>query len=179
MESEPVAVATRDANEQHYEPPAEFFATVLGPNLKYSSRLWTNGAHDLAQAEDRMLELSCKRAGIEDGMGVLDLGSGSGSLSLWIARRYPGCRTLAVSNSRSRAAFIRERCAREGFDGFEVVTADLNHFSTERRFNRVVPDHAQLDPSRIATFDLLISRQEGSFRIDIETIRTLASVVES
>ena len=138
METEPVAVATVDANEQHYELPAEFFATVLGPNLKYSSCLWTDGVHDLAQAEDRMLELTCERAGIEDGMDVLDLGCGWGSFSLWVARHYPGCRVLAVSNSRTQAEFIRQRCAREGLDGVEVVTADMNDFSTDRRFDRVV-----------------------------------------
>ena len=71
---------------------------------------------DLAQAEDRMLELTCERAGIEDGMDVLDLGCGWGSFSLWVARHYPGCRVLAVSNSRTQAEFIRARCAREGLD---------------------------------------------------------------
>ena len=38
--SQPIAVATRLANEQHYEVPAEFFQSVLGPNLKYSSGYW-------------------------------------------------------------------------------------------------------------------------------------------
>jgi cyclopropane-fatty-acyl-phospholipid synthase len=45
---------------------------------------------------------------------------------------------LAVSNSRSQAAFISERCAEEGIDGVEVVTADMNDFETDRRFDRVV-----------------------------------------
>ena len=44
---------------------------------------------------------------------------------------------------------------------------------------RVVRDHPPLDPSRIATFGLLISRQEGPFRIDIETIRAIPSAVDS
>lgn len=44
---------------------------------------------------------------------------------------------------------------------------------------RKVADHPPLDPSRLATFGLLISRQEGPFRIDIERIRALPSVVES
>jgi len=44
---------------------------------------------------------------------------------------------------------------------------------------REVRDHPPLDPSRIATFGLLISRQEGPFRIDIETIRTIPHAVES
>ncbi|HSN54301.1 MAG TPA: cyclopropane-fatty-acyl-phospholipid synthase family protein [Candidatus Sulfomarinibacteraceae bacterium] len=138
MRSSPVAVATDDANRQHYELPAEFFEAVLGPYLKYSSGLWTDDVHDLATAEARMLELTCERAGIADGMEVLDLGCGWGSLSLWIARHHPGCRVLAVSNSRTQAEFIRARCRAEGHRRVEVVTADMNDFATPRRFDRVV-----------------------------------------
>ena len=134
----PIAVATDTANEQHYELPAEFFEAVLGPNLKYSSCLWTDGVDDLAEAEDRMLALSCERAGIRDGQEILDLGCGWGSMSLWIARHFPECRVLAVSNSHTQAQFIRKRSAELDDDRVEVVTADMNDFSTERRFDRVV-----------------------------------------
>ncbi|MEJ2583392.1 MAG: CIA30 family protein, partial [Acidobacteriota bacterium] len=41
---------------------------------------------------------------------------------------------------------------------------------------RVVQDHPPLDPSRIATFGLIISRQEGPFRIDIETVSAYPAV---
>jgi cyclopropane-fatty-acyl-phospholipid synthase len=138
MRSEPIAVATRDANEQHYELPAEFFATVLGPYLKYSSCFWDAEVRDLAGAEERMLELTSERARIEDGMDILDLGCGWGSVSIWVARHFPDCRVLAVSNSRTQGAFIRERCAAEGLDRVEVVTCDMNEFDTDRRFDRVV-----------------------------------------
>ena len=59
-------------------------------------------------------------------------------MSLWIASRFPGARILAVSNSRDQAAFIRRRCADLALENVEVVTADMNHFSTDRRFDRVV-----------------------------------------
>jgi len=35
---------------------------------------------------------------------------------------------------------------------------------------RVVRDHPPLDPSRISTFGLIISRQEGPFRIDVASV---------
>ncbi len=138
MRAEPIAVATDAANRQHYELPAEFFERVLGPFLKYSSCLWPDGVDDLAQAEERMLALSCERAGVADGMDVLDLGCGWGSMSLWIATRFPSCRVLAVSNSRTQAEFIRRRCVELALDRVEVITADMNDFSTRRRFDRVV-----------------------------------------
>jgi cyclopropane-fatty-acyl-phospholipid synthase len=138
MRREPIAVATEAANQQHYELPPEFFRLVLGPNLKYSSCWWPQGVDHLAEAEARMLDLACSRAGISAGMDVLDLGCGWGSMSLWIATRFPRTRVLAVSNSRDQAAFIRGRCGELGVNNLEVVTADMNDFSTARRFDRVV-----------------------------------------
>jgi cyclopropane-fatty-acyl-phospholipid synthase len=138
MRASPIALATDAANDQHYELPAEFFRTVLGPYLKYSSCLWSEGVDSLALAEEAMLELSCERAGIKDGMEVLDLGCGWGSLTMWIASRYPSCRVLAVSNSRSQAEFIRERCSSQNLSNVEVATADMNDFRPAHRFDRVV-----------------------------------------
>jgi cyclopropane-fatty-acyl-phospholipid synthase len=130
----PIAEQVEKANEQHYELPAELFQLVLGPRLKYSSCYWPTGVQTLPQAEEAMLELTCRRAGIEDGMEILDLGCGWGSLSLWLTERYPNARVLAVSNSRVQREFIRDRAP----DRVEVITADANVFRTDRRFDRIV-----------------------------------------
>jgi len=129
-----IAEQVEKPNEQHYELPAEFFQLVLGPRLKYSSCYWPAGVETLAQAEEVMLDLTCRRAGIEDGMEILDLGCGWGSLSLWLAERYPSARVLAVSNSRVQREFIRGRAP----ERVEIVTADANVFDTDRRFDRIV-----------------------------------------
>ncbi len=134
----PVAVATEAANEQHYELPAVFFERVLGPHLKYSSCLWPDGVNDLAVAEEAMLAQTCERAGLQDGQHILELGCGWGSLTLYMAGHYPGARITAVSNSASQRAFIEQRRDALGLDNLEVVTADMNDFHTERRFDRVV-----------------------------------------
>jgi len=132
----PVALATDDANRQHYEVPAAFFETVLGPRLKYSSGFWEPGA-DLARAEEAMLELYAERAGLEDGMRVLDLGCGWGSLSLWIAERFPDCRITALSNSAPQRRFIEARARERGFDRLEVITANMAEHRLEGTFDRV------------------------------------------
>jgi len=134
MSEGPIAIDTAAANDQHYELPEQFFGLTLGPRRKYSGCFWPEGVETLADAEETMLALTCARAGIEDGMDVLDLGCGWGSLSAWIAERYPSCRVLAVSNSRPQRAFIDGL----GHTNIEVVTADINAFETERRFERVV-----------------------------------------
>ncbi len=81
-----------------------------------------------------MLRLTCARAEIEDGMEILDLGCGWGSLTGWLAERYPSARILAVSNARAQRETIEAR----GHPNVEVVTADANVFDPGRRFDRVV-----------------------------------------
>jgi len=141
MSSGPIAEQTAAANEQHYELPAEFFGLFLGPRRKYSGCLWPDGVRDLAGAEEAMLSLTCARAGIVDGMDVLDLGCGWGSLSLWVAEQYPGCRVLGVSNSHGQREWIEAEAARRGLENLEVRTQDVNDFGLGGdglRFDRVV-----------------------------------------
>ncbi|MDX1385406.1 MAG: class I SAM-dependent methyltransferase, partial [Thermoanaerobaculia bacterium] len=127
----PFATHQSRANEQHYELPPEFFRLVLGEHLKYSCGLWENAGADLDAAEAAMLELTCRRAGIEDGMRVLDLGCGWGSLSLWLAERYPRARVVALSNSRSQREYIEAEAARRGLRGLRCLTADVTTFDAE------------------------------------------------
>ncbi len=133
-----VAVETARANEQHYELPAAFFTQVLGPHLKYSCCQWDGDVGTLAQAEERMLALTCERAGLADGQDILELGCGWGSLTLWMAARYPSARITAVSNSASQREFITRRAAARGLGNVRVLTADANQFDTPDRFDRVV-----------------------------------------
>jgi len=138
LRAAPIAVQTQRANEQHYELPAEFFRLCLGPRLKYSGCLFSPGVDSLANAEEAMLDLTCRRARLEDGMSVLDLGCGWGSLSLWIAEKYPACRITSVSNSRPQRDFILAEAARRNVRPPEVITADMNDFNLDRRFDRVL-----------------------------------------
>ena len=134
----PIAIETSAANEQHYEVPAEFFQLVLGPHRKYSCAWWPPGVSTLAEAEQAGLQLTAQRARIENGQEILDLGCGWGSFSLFAAERFPDCRILGVSNSRTQKAFIDAERDRRRLTNLEIVTADMNSFTTERRFDRVV-----------------------------------------
>ncbi len=138
LRQSPIAVHTGEPNRQHYEVPAEFFRAVLGKRLKYSCCYWLEGDTDLAEAEDAMLHLTCERAQLEDGMEVLDLGCGWGSLSFWIAEQYPKSRVLAVSKSRTQQEFIQMQCRQRGYANVEAVIADVAQFETMRRFDRVL-----------------------------------------
>lgn len=138
MTTGPVAEVPEKANEQHYELPAEFLKLILGPRMKYSGCLWGPGVSDLAAAEEAMLALTCERAGITDGMRVLDLGCGWGSLSLWMAETYPGAEVVGVSNSNGQRLHIEKRAQDLGLNNLTIVTADVNDFTPPGDFDRVL-----------------------------------------
>jgi len=138
MNESPIALVPDLANEQHYEVPAEFFTHVMGDHLKYSCCYWPNDVNNISEAEAAALEITVKRAGIEDGHQVLDLGCGWGSLSLWIAEHFPNALVTSVSNSKSQRDFILRQASDRSIQNIEVIACDMNDFVTSDRFDRVV-----------------------------------------
>ena len=135
----PIAINTPDANEQHYEVPSAFYQVVLGPRLKYSCGLWPSPSTTFEQSEVLMLDLYCERAGIEDGMRVMDLGCGWGSVALHVASKYRKCSVTAVSNSSTQRDFIEAAAAQRGLRNVRVITADVNDFAAEpSSFDRII-----------------------------------------
>jgi len=135
----PIAEDTRAANEQHYEVPTEFYQYCLGKRMKYSACLYARGDETLDQAEEAMLSLYAERARLKDGQSILELGCGWGSLSLWIAERFPHSRITAVSNSRTQKSYIDDEARRRGLQNVTVIASDINAFDTAPgQFDRVV-----------------------------------------
>jgi cyclopropane-fatty-acyl-phospholipid synthase len=134
-----IAENTEAANEQHYEVPTEFYQMCLGPRLKYSGCLFLTGEETLKEAEEAMLALYVERGQLADGQEILELGCGWGSLSLYMAERFPSSQVTAVSNSRTQRCFIEDEARLRCLDNLRVITADMNSFDvSEGRFDRVV-----------------------------------------
>ena len=114
----PIAIDQDKANKQHYEVPTAFHKLCLGPRMKYSSCMWPTDKSSLGDAEDAILGSYCVEArlgrglrgvGVEkgkeeetagqvgkegEGLRILDLGCGWGSLGLFLAE--VGCVGYAV-----------------------------------------------------------------------------------
>jgi cyclopropane-fatty-acyl-phospholipid synthase len=170
LRTSPLAVHTDEANAQHYEVPTRFFELMLGPHLKYSSGYWPRSVQTLPESEAAMLRLTVERAGLVDGQDVLELGCGWGSLTLFMAERYPASRITAVSNSSTQRQLILARAAERGLDNVTVLTCDLNDLGetpatadvvAAGRFDRVVSvemfEHAR-------NYEALLARVTGWLR---------------
>ncbi|KAJ3416386.1 hypothetical protein HDV05_001954 [Chytridiales sp. JEL 0842] len=157
-----IAVNTKEANEQQlsdfvlflvyfvwrfilvvwvsYEVPTAFFKLHLGPRMKYSSCFYESGAKTLEEAEIAMLDIYVKRSGLEDGMTVLDLGCGWGSVSLYLAEKFPKCKITGLSNSHGQREYIMSVAKEKGFKNLEIVTGDINEFNFPegKTFDRII-----------------------------------------
>ncbi len=159
LRASPIAINTSDANQQHYEVPTEFFAEVLGRHMKYSCCYYGPGVLDLDAAESEMLRITTERSGVKDGDRVLELGCGWGSLSLWLAERFPLARITAVSNSRTQKQYIDARAAERGLGNLEVITCDINRLQLPAaEFDRVVSVEMF---EHMRNYELLLGRIAG------------------
>lgn len=138
LRESPIAIETQAANEQHYEVPAEFYQLSLGKHLKYSSCWWDDYTLSLDQAEKAMLDIYIERGDFKNGQTILELGCGWGSLTLYLAERFPFSRITAVSNSNSQREYIEKQAFARGLTNINIITCDVNELELDSQFDRIV-----------------------------------------
>ena len=95
--------------------PTEYYDLVLGTRKKYSCCIYPSERTTLDQAENSAFEMVCKRAEIKDGMKVVDLGCGWGSLTLYLLEKYKNIKVTSISNSTTQIAHIRKTAEKNGW----------------------------------------------------------------
>ncbi len=162
LRQSPVAIHTDAANAQHYELPPAFFQLCLGKRLKYSGCYYPHGDESLDEAENAMLTLYGERAELADGQSILELGCGWGSLTLWMAERYPNAKIVAVSNSNQQREHIQAQCRQRGLFNVRVITQDVNRLVLEAgQFDRCVSIEMF---EHMRNYDVLLGRIAGWLR---------------
>jgi cyclopropane-fatty-acyl-phospholipid synthase len=94
---------------QHYDLGTDLYRAMLDRNMQYTCAYW-DGSATLEQAQEKKLELICRKLYLRPGMTVLELGSGFGGLARYMAERF-GCRVVAYNISHAQTAFARQWCA--------------------------------------------------------------------
>lgn len=163
LKIQPIAVLTDKANEQHYELPAEFFSLFLGHRRKYSCCYFEQPTDSLDKAEESALTRTCENAELEEGQTILELGCGWGSLSLWMAERYPSSQIISVSNSHSQRIYIEQRAKVRSLSNLQVITWDINSFEPPLKCDRVVSVEMF---EHLRNFDSMLKRIAGWMYVD-------------
>lgn len=126
---------TRDV-QRHYDLSDDFFRLFLDRNMVYSCAYFERPDQDLDTAQERKLDLVCRKLNLQPGETLLDVGCGWGGLLLWAAGHYP-IRARGITLSRHQAETARRRIADAGLS--DRVTVEERHYSDlpEGAFDRI------------------------------------------
>ena len=138
LQSSPIALSTKLANEQHYEVPPAFFQEIMGAHLEYSCGWFDKNTISLDEAEENMLQLYLERLDIKNNQKILDLGCGWGSFSLYAASKFPNSTFVAVSNSNDQIEFINNTATARSLENIKAIKQDMNNLSLDESFDRII-----------------------------------------
>jgi len=114
----------RAAIRHHYDVSNAFYRLVLGPSMIYSCAYFDHPDESLEAAQERKLELICRKLRLAPGERLLDIGCGWGSLLIHAAEHH-GARGVGVTLSEAQAQLARERIEAAGLsDRVEVRVSD-------------------------------------------------------
>jgi cyclopropane-fatty-acyl-phospholipid synthase len=94
--------------EQHYNLGNDLYQAMLDSRLNYTCAYWKD-AKNLDEAQEKKLDLVCRKINLKPGMTVLELGCGWGSFAKYAAEKY-GAKVVAVNISKEQVKFGRKLC---------------------------------------------------------------------
>jgi cyclopropane-fatty-acyl-phospholipid synthase len=106
----------RQAISYHYDVSNEFYATFLDPDMLYTCAAFADAGEDLATAQQRKMDLVCRKLRLQPGERLLDVGCGWGGFVLHAARNY-GVKAVGVTLSKCQAEWARDKIRAAGLEG--------------------------------------------------------------
>lgn len=97
---------SRDVVEQHYDQNFELYQTFLDPYNQYTVGYF-RGTDDLNEAQEKKLELICKKLQLKKSDRVLDIGCGWGGFAKYAAEKY-GCEVVGITLSDEQLRHAKE-----------------------------------------------------------------------
>jgi len=117
--------------QRHYNLGNDLFFSFLDPYKQYSCAYFQD-TDDLTQAQEKKLDLLCRKLQLKPSDHLLDIGGGWGGLARWAAEKY-GCSVTVVNISEEQNHFAREFC--KGLP-VKIIEADYRHISGD--FDKIV-----------------------------------------
>ena len=117
--------------------PVDLYKQFFGKGLKSSCCFWPVGVDRLDEAEVESLDMVCKRAGLINGMRVLDFGCGFGGLSFWISENYPDCEIVSLPFSPVQRLYLEGEIEEYEYENIEIADVDIQDFDPEGCFDMI------------------------------------------
>jgi cyclopropane-fatty-acyl-phospholipid synthase len=121
--------------EAHYDIGNDLYTRMLDERMVYTCGYYKD-AKTLKEAQEAKLDLVCRKAGLQPGMKVLDLGCGWGGLASWAAEKY-GCTVLGVTLSKDQVSLGNQLWGPSG-KNLPVELRLCDYRDVQGKFDRVL-----------------------------------------
>jgi len=115
----------------HYDIGNDLYERMLDSRMIYSCAYW-KGVDTLDAAQERKLDLICRKLHLEPGLRLLDIGCGWGGLARFAAERY-GVQVVGITISREQLRWAEQLCR-----GLPVEIRFQDYRALNETFDRVV-----------------------------------------
>lgn len=121
---------------EHYDLGNSFYRLFLDRTMTYSSAYFNRENLSLEDAQTEKYKALADKLFIGKDMHILEIGSGWGGFSLYLAKRF-GCRITTVTISDEQFAYSKALFEREGVsEQIDIQLKDYRHI--EGKFDRIV-----------------------------------------
>jgi len=120
-----------EVGEKHYDSGNKLFSAMLDPLMNYSCAYWAEG-DNLTSAQERKLDLICRKLQLQPGMRVLDIGCGWGAFGRYAAKNY-GVETVGITISKKQLELGQELAR-----GLPVTFKLMDYRDLDESFDRIV-----------------------------------------
>jgi len=127
----------RQAVSYHYDVSDDFFALWLDPRMVYSCAYFEGPGDTLEVAQEKKLDIICRKLRLARGQRLLDVGCGWGGLVIHAATRY-GVDALGITLSQRQADFANRRIQAAGLSGrCRVECNDYREIATTHAYDKI------------------------------------------
>ena len=128
--------ADKEAVSYTYDLPGEVYRLFLDEAMQYSCGYFARPDEGLDDAQQRKMDIICRKLRLRSGERFLDMGCGWGGLLIHAARHY-GVEAVGVTLSEQQAKWAETAVARAGLaDRVRVVSADYREFRKPGGFDK-------------------------------------------
>lgn len=122
---------SREVARRHYDLSPLFPEALLDPYNQYTCAYF-DGTEELNAAQEKKLDLICRKLQLREGDRVLDIGCGWGGFSRFAAQRF-GCNVTGISISDEQIKYAKTFCK-----GLSVDIQHLDYRDLEGTYDKIL-----------------------------------------
>ncbi len=121
----------------HYDVSNDFYGLWLDKNRVYSCAYFESAEETLDSAQEKKLDLICRKLMLQPGERLLDIGCGWGGLILRAAEKY-GVQATGITLSQNQHDYVREQIRQRGLEGrVDVRLMDYRDVAGAGAFDKI------------------------------------------